>query len=136
MKKYVFLLILCLCGMLNGCSKADLPQQPFCRVVTQIHVTAAHDGTVSHHIYTDSEKMETMLNYLRQLSPDAAANIDPDTFRSDVFQITVSYSDGNQATYYQIYNDLFKEGSGSWQKVDADQGASLYPILCSMASDR
>ena len=136
MKKFHLFLLLCLSASLTGCSKADIPEHPLCRIVTQIDVTAAHNGAVNHYTYTDPPKMETMLNYLRLLFPDASASIDPETFRTDAYQITVSYSDGNQSTYYQLYNDFLKKDSGHWQQIDADQGATLYPILCSMPSDR
>ena len=136
MKRLFLFLLIILSLPLTGCSKADLPLQPLCRTVTQVSVTASHNGAVTYHTYTESEKMETMLNYLRLLFPDTSANIEPETFRSDAYRITVNYSDGNHSTYYQIYNDFLKKDDGKWQKIAADQGAALYPILCSMPSDR
>ena len=135
MKKCIVLLLILLCGAFSGCSRADPPQQPVCRVVTQIDVAAAHNGTVMRQTFTDSEKMEVLLNYLRQLYPGATADIEAGTFRTDAYEITVSYSDGGHTTYYQIYHDFLKKDQGAWKQVDADQGATLFPILCSMTSD-
>ena len=136
MKVFSYFLLVFVLSTLNGCGKADLPDQPLCRVVTTIDVTAAHNGTVSHYIYSHSDKMETLLNYLRMVHPDASTDMAPDTFRADAYQITVSFSDGNHSTYYQIYNEFLKKDDGSWMRIDADQGATLYPILCSMPTDR
>ena len=135
MKKCTVLILILLCSTLSGCSRADTPQQPVCRVVTQIDVAAAHDGTVSYHTFTDSENMETLLNYLRQLHPGTTTDIEAGTFRTDAYEITVSYSDGNQTTYYQIYNDFLKKDHGAWKQVDTDQGATLFPILCSITAN-
>ena len=33
-------------------------------------------------------------------------------------------------------NEFLKKDDGSWMRIDADQGATLYPILCSMPTDR
>ena len=135
MKRAIIFLLVVLCGALSGCSRADSPQPPVCRVVTQIDVAAAHNGTVHYHTFTDSEKMETILNYLRLVQPAGNAEIQPDTFRADAFQITLSYSDSGQTTYYQIYNDYLRKDNGFWKTVDQDQAAALPPLLISMPSD-
>lgn len=118
----------------SGC-RATSQTPPISRVVTQITVEATNSGQLSKKLYTAPDKMKVILNYLRKLDPYTEADIEPDTFRTDAYQITVSYSDGNNTVYRQIYNQYLQVGNGPWKRIDPIYGGALLPILSNMPGD-
>ena len=132
-RKFIFILLM-VCCTLAGCRRKEIPG-PISRIVTQVAVVSTNEGQLSEKIYTAPEKMKVMLNYLRRLDPYTATDIEPDTFRTDAYEITVSYSDGTNTVYRQIYNQYLQEGDGAWKRIDPAHGSALLPILSSMPGD-
>ncbi|MBO5953520.1 MAG: hypothetical protein J6Q53_05325 [Oscillospiraceae bacterium] len=133
-RKFIIFLTVVLC-MLTGCRKKELSES-VSRIVTQVSVISTNEGQLYEKIYTAPEKMKVMLNYLRLLDPYTTTDITPDTFRTDAYEITVSYSDGTNTIYRQIYNQYLQEGDGAWKRIDPVHGSALLPIVSSMPSDR
>ena len=133
-RKLILFLALLSC-LLPGCHEKDLSES-VSRIVTQVSVVSTNEGQLYEKIYTAPEKMKVMLNYLRLLDPYTATNIEPDTFRTDAYEITVSYSDGTNTIYRQIYNQYLQEDDGAWKRIDPVHGSALLPIVSSMPSDR
>ena len=131
--RILFYLVMLSC-ILTGCRQKDAAH-PASRVVTQVSVVSTNEGQQYHRIYTAPEKMKVMLNYLRKLDPYTATDIEPDTFRTDAYEITVSYSDGSNSIYRQIYNQYLQQGDGAWKRINPANGSALLPILSSMPSD-
>lgn len=98
------------------------------RVVTQIEVTAIHNGQISTATYTDSGQLESILTYLRLTEPTFTTEFEPDSFRADSYTFTLRYSDGSHTTYRQIYHDYLQKDSGRWQKISPKAGL-LFPSL-------
>ena len=122
-KMVIFLLPLLLCG----CAKSEIPKGPMCRVVTQVEVTATIDGEVNENIFTASKEMESVMCYLRLLQKGKKADIDPDSFRSDYYEITVSYSDGQRTVYRQLHKDFLQIDDGPWRTIDGAKIELLFP---------
>lgn len=134
MKRLLFLIFFCFVFcFLGGCHPKK--KAPPVRVVTGVSVTSTGSEGITDYTYTRDEKMESLLNYLRLLDPYITTGIAPDTFRSDTYEIIVTYSDGNHTTYRQIYNDYLQTESGAWKKIDPKQGAKLSDLLHSLPSD-
>ena len=125
MKKLAVFLVLPL--LLWGCSWRKMPAGPMCRVVTQVRVTAILGGQVYESIYTDSDKMESVLCYLRLLQKGKKTDIDPDSFRVDSYEITVHYSDGQHTVYRQLHRDFLQTDGGAWHRVTAGKMELLFP---------
>ena len=113
--------------LLWGCAKEEAPIGPMCRVVTQIRVSATVDGGASIKTYTQPREMESILCYLRLLEKGNRADIDPDSFRSDSYEITVYYSDGQRTTYRQLHDQLLQTDDGPWQVIEAEKMEVLFP---------
>lgn len=113
--------------LLWGCAKEEAPIGPMCRVVTQIRVSATVDGGASIKTYTQPREMESILCYLRLLEKGNRADIDPDSFRSDSYEITVYYSDGQRTTYRQLHDQLLQTDGGPWQVIEAEKMELLFP---------
>ena len=125
MKKMAVFLVLPF--LLWGCTWRKMPTGPMCRVVTQVRVAATTNGQTTERIYTDSKEMESVLCYLRLLQKGKKADIDPDSFRSDSYEITVSYSDGQHTVYRQLHNDFLQTDGGAWHRVTAGKMELLFP---------
>lgn len=129
MRRAIIPILLIFC-CLSGCSRQRT--QETVRVVTEITVTSTHESQLRTQTFTDSKKMGIILNYLRKLDPYTRTDITPDSFRSDAYEIIVSYSDGNYAVYRQIYDQYFQVPDGTWRRIDPGQGGQLLGILGGM----
>ena len=72
------------------------------RVVTQIVVEESDTEGNRLLVYEKPEQMSALLNWLRLMELRDPVGIDPDTFRSGNFRITLELSDGTiLSVYYQ-----------------------------------
>ena len=85
--------------------------------------------------YTQPAKVTAILNYLRLLKTQGAADTDPEQLTGDRFEITLYYSDGQQRIYRQQSNRYLSKNARAWEKVDPQQAQLLYPMLLEMLSD-
>ena len=104
---------------------------PQIRVVTAIRVEACGESCT----VTDPETMEAVMHYLRRLDPYTTAEIAPETFRAEVTELTVSYSDGAKTHYTQLYTEYLQTDGGPWKKIDPEDGARLWPILACISEE-
>lgn len=132
MVKFRKILPLLLCLLLTGCSR---PPKPESRLVTGIQVQATRDGQVLERSYTDPQKMETVLYYLRALNDRQPVSTDPERFAGRHYRISLSYSDGSTRLIFQHADRFLSEGFGPWQRVDQNKAAFLYPLLQSIPGD-
>lgn len=132
-----FLIILVVFMLFTGCTHyAPSGENHPVRVVTSIDVSTTENGEILRYHYTATEKMETILKYLRKLNPDQFTPITPDTFRTDAYEIILNLSDGSQTVYHQIYDEYLKKNNGPWQRIDRGQGSALPQLLASLPSDQ
>lgn len=134
MKKKSLLLIatIFVIAAMCGCQKR---KKPLCRVVTQVDIACDHEGIPIRRHYTDTEKMEAVLLYLRLLRPSGAPGKDPDEIDADIYEITVSLSDGQKRIYRQKDHRYFREAVGGWQSIAPDRAARLYTLMRHYESD-
>ncbi len=125
MKKMAVFLLLPL--FLCGCTFRKMPVGPMCRVVTQVKVAATAEGHTWENTYANSPQMESVLCYLRLLKKGRPADIDPDSFRSDSYEITLFYSDGQHTTYRQLHSDYLQTDGGAWKKIEGAKMELLFP---------
>ena len=126
----LLLLFLCCLSTLCGCSASQHTART--RVITGITVTATQDARLISRHFTDAPSMERIMQYLRSLDPYNQTDIAPDSFRTDAYEIIVSYSDGNHSVYHQIYDQYFQANDGSWRRIDPKSGGKLPGLLGSM----
>ena len=132
-KKISLFIMLCLAlAVMCGCQKV---KRPLCRVVTQVDIACDHDGLPIRRHYTETEKMEAVLLYLRLLRPSGAPITDPDTIEADMYEITVSLSDGQQRIYRQKDHRYFRDALNGWQNIAPERAAGLYSLMRHYESD-
>lgn len=134
MKKYtLFFIVLCLAvTTLCACQKK---QRQLCRYVTEVEISCDYNGLPIHRRYTENQKMEAVLLYLRLLRPGKPPPQSPDTIDAAVFEIKVSLSDGQHRTYRQKDHRYFREAESGWQSIEPEKASWLYTVLRHYQSD-
>lgn len=110
-------------------------QRVLCRFVTRVDITCDHDGTPIIRSYTDEDKMEAVLLYLRLLRTGKPPAADPDLIPADIYEITVTLSDGQQRLYAQKDHRYFRKGNDAWMSIPPEQASGLYALMRHYESD-
>lgn len=118
---------------LLGCHKQVDMQQ--CRVVTGVSVTYLNGPIQCQRQYTNADKMQQILNYLRTANPYGVPAEDPEAAEGSDFYIVLSYSDGCQKYYRQKANRFLRDTDGIWKKLDPSRAEKLGQIIGQMESD-
>lgn len=121
--------------IMSGCGKNDAQTSPLCRVVTQVDIACRREDLLIQRFYTDPEKMESVLLYLRLLKPLGKPETDPEPLYKDVYKITVHLSDGKKRIYRQKAHRYFSKDSRTWEKIDPEYASGLYSLMRRFPSD-
>lgn len=138
MKSYqkTLLLVILLPILLSASCGLRLQKKPSIpHLVTRVQVICTGNGNTMTRHYTQPAKVTAILNYLRLLKTQGAADTDPEQLTGDRFEITLYYSDGQQRIYRQQSNRYLSKNARAWEKVDPQQAQLLYPMLLEMLSD-
>ena len=122
-------LIFCICCLLGGCGKQEVPY----RVVTRAEVNYQQGENTLVRVYTDSENITALLNYLRLLRPYGPVN--PGETEDITCRITLRYSQGPDTVYTQLGYDYLQKNNEHWTKIDNTRAGLLYPLLLLTPSD-
>ncbi len=119
-------------GLCGFCCPRE-PHQPLPQVV-QISVESSLDGAFLHREYTESPKMEAILNYLRaiQILPPPMDTGGPPTGEC---RFTLTLSNGEQQVYFQRSNRYLRKDGGPWRTVDPAPAPDLRALLEQTPSD-
>ena len=128
------LILLLFITLLSGCGKT-VPKPDTPSVVTLVEVSALQNGKVVHYRYTQDDKMQAILSYLRSLRPGVYVPIEAETFRSDAYRISLTLSDGRIKIYHQLYDEFMQKDNGPWQRIDSARASSLPQLLKLIPSD-
>ena len=118
-------------GMCSGCVR----KKSALRIVEQIQVQWAENGTTICQVYEDPEKMQLILNKVRTLGQRFSADTDPETLNVTTVTMTFLYSDRTQQ-HYQIKPDRYvRIGQAPWQQASPKQVTALRLLLQSLPGD-
>ena len=134
MKKFAKLLILLAfsASILSGCAKkATVPY----RAVTEIDISFRYEDMHLQRHYTQTEKMESVLLYLRLLKPLGKPDADPEQILQDSYEITVRFSDGSTKFYRQKAHRFLCVQDHPWIRIDPGQASGLYALMRHYPSD-
>ena len=136
MKKKILLFVFVLFSALSltGCSNVHA-KKPQYRVVTGVDISCRHRDVIIQRHYTDSEKMESVLNYLRFAVDGKKPERDPNSVDAEVFQIRVQLSDGQSHIYEQKDHRYFRKYQQGWTALDPMHAAKLYALLRQYEND-
>ena len=117
-----------------GCTQSH--NQSLCQVVTAVDISCQEEDVPIRRHYTQTQKMEAVLLYLRLIKPLGKPAIDPESLPDAEFQITVHLSDGTQKVYYQKDHRYFAKEHRLWQSIDPEQASGLYSLMRRLPSDK
>lgn len=120
--------------ILSGCARNHAVNS-HSLIATEIDIVTQHEKALVHRHYTDPEKMESVLMYLRLLQPVGKPEVSPDEIADDVFLITVHLSNGEKRYYRQAEHRYFTESNFPWFAIDPGQAAKLYALMRHYPSD-
>lgn len=127
-----FLLLCFWICCLFGC-KAKKPPVP--RVVSSITVVWNRDGHNFTRYYTDIQKMEDILLYLRLAQTEEPPETAPEVPSDSAYHITVSLINGTKHHYLQQQHRFFRREQEPWQSISPELAAELYALLRHNKSD-
>ncbi len=119
-------------ALLPGAENKRRPS-PDCRLVTQAQVQFQQGENHLERIYTQPEKISTLLNYLRTADPYGLAKKLP--AQESLCQVVLHYSDNSTGFYRQLNGRYFCRNQQPWQKTDSHHGTLLYPLLLLLPGD-
>ena len=134
MKRKIFLLcVLCFVLLfLPGCMKK---KTALCRVVTQVDITGKEKDVQIHRHYTDTQKMQWVLIYLRTLKPGIKPQFPPEDALAETYEISLKFSDGSEKIYRQADHRFLSQDFHPWQSIEAGRAAGLYTLMRKLPSD-
>jgi uncharacterized lipoprotein YajG len=126
-KMGVLFVVLLLCGC-----RAAPQTQPSSAVVAHISVDGVFEGRQISGSYTDSDRMRTILLYIRALRPKHSANAEG--VGEEVY-ITLTYRDGRQKQYLLKAATYWQEDGGGWRTVDTTAAEKLCRLLLQLQGE-
>ena len=132
MKKFFKILPLVLCLLFTGC---NMPQTPKGKLVTGMFVQLRQDREMISRRYTDPQKIETVLSYLRSLRGQEHSYSAPERYAGPRYRIELYYSDGSTGYVFQHADRFLSRDFQPWQEVNSKYAAFLLPLIKSMPND-
>ena len=121
--------------ILPGCSKKAAPKAPLCRVVTQVDIAGQEKDVQIYRHYTDEQKAQWVLIYLRTLKPSIRPQSPPENSKNSRYEITLTFSDGKQKVFRQAAHRYYAVEDRPWHAIDPAQASGLYALLRALPSD-
>lgn len=120
-------LLFCLSGRVYAVPVQDA------HIVTGVDVQyRRQDATLQLH-YSQTGKMEAILNYLRLLEYDGLPNHDPELHRGDRCRITLRLAGGGERIYYLLDDRYVSRDLHPWERIVPPQ--ALLSLLESLPAD-
>ena len=117
--------------LLSGCAKKETSAY---RVVTAVDISFRYEDMLLQRHYTQSDKVESVLLYLRLLKPLGKTTVPTGNDR-DLYHITVLFSDGSTKQYQQRAHRFLNRREHIWEIIDPGYAANLYALMRHYPSD-
>lgn len=129
-KTGIFLLFLG--TLLTGCTSQ--PEAPL-PLVTRVQISGQLQDAPFSSQYTDPDKMETILRYLRGLKTGGAPDTDPERIMGSHYRICIYRSDGTCHIYRQQADRYLSVDSRPWKKIPPKKALRLAGLLKTLPPD-
>lgn len=135
-RKFLAAVFLCFSFfLLPGCGNITKEEMPLCRVVTQVDIIGQEKDVQIHRHYTDTEKMQWVLIYLRTLDPGIKPQTPPEEALAEIYEISLKFSDGSEKVFRQADHRYYSVGSHPWQSIEPGKASGLYALMRALPSD-
>ena len=127
------LLALCLAALLAGCAAQIAPIEP--EGVERIEVESLPQSETWARVYTDRDKIGTVVSYLNGLRLRSPFPEDPDEYVGQSLVLTLTLADGTTREFTHFGNLFFMERGDAWRRMEYEQAARLDGLLQSLPTD-
>lgn len=135
-KRYgLYLLLLLIPALLSGSALRSRKSASPPALVTQIDVVCQREYSSFTRHYTQTRKIEPILNYLRMLTYHGRPEDDPEQLAGNAYEIILYYANGRTSTFRQRADRYLSKDGQPWEKIRPEQAGLLFPLLESTASD-
>ena len=129
----VVLLALFLAALPAGCVGQIEPIEP--EGVERIEVESLPQSETWARIYTDRDKIGTVVSYLNGLRRRSPVPDDPEEDVGQSLVRTLTLADGTTREFTHFGNLFFMERGDAWQRMEYEQAARLDGLLQSLPTD-
>lgn len=120
--------------IIPGCRKKNSVDTSY-RAVTQIDIVTKQQDALLRRHYTDPQKMQSVLVYLRLLTPTGKPEVNPEHLTDDMFLVALTFSDGSNTYYRQTGHRYVSKDDGSWFSIAPEHAVRLYELMAHTPSD-
>lgn len=118
-----------------ACRNNSDQKAPLCRVVTQVDIHGQEKDVQIHRHYTDNQKIQWVLIYLRTLNVSVKPQAPGENQTNSHYEISLTFSDGNHKVFHQTAHRFYRQQQRPWHAIDPAQAAGLYKLLRALPSD-
>ena len=129
----VVLLALFLAALPAGCVGQIEPIEP--EGVERIEVESLPQSETWARIYTDRDKIGTVVSYMNGLRRRSPVPDDPEEDVGQSLVLTLTLADGTTREFTHFGNLFFMERGDAWQRMEYEQAARLDGLLQSLPTD-
>lgn len=119
--------------LLSGCSRQEPPSS--FPLVTEITVRYENGPIHGQLHYTEDDKMQLILTYLRLLNPYGQPPEDPETADGPLFEILLHYTGGKSAIYRQKADRYLQTEESPWLCIPPEKAQELSVLLGYLQQD-
>ena len=134
MKKAAVLLLL-FCLFLTGCWEKKPERTTLCRIATRIEVQRSTPEETFRFGYTQDDKIESILLYLRCLDTWGFAQEFVEEQPREFWQIQVELSDGSRHIYRQTQDGYFQKNGSVWLIADQQVASRFHKLIALLPAD-
>lgn len=120
------------CLLLTGC---HVPQTPKSRLVTEMTVEVQLQQETLCRRYTDPQKMETILSYLRAMEGQIHRCSTPERYAGPRYRMELHYTDGSTSYIFQHADRFLSRDFQPWLEINRNHAAFLLPLIKSLPGD-
>lgn len=103
--------------------------------VTMITVSSIPENDTYNRIYTDSQKISKITEYIDSLTLDTDFSENPNEYTGMTWVITYVYEDGTQITMYHFGNMFFMVNGGKWHHMPHEEAVVFGSLISEHPSD-
>lgn len=129
----VVLLALFLATLPAGCVGQIEPIEP--EGVERIEVESLPQSETWARVYTDRDKIGTVVSYLNGLRLRSPFPEDPGRCAGLAYRLTLTLADGTTREFTHFGNLFFMERGDAWRRMEYEQAARLDGLLQSLPTD-